>query len=123
MNLPEVEAFLAIVDTRSITGAANLLFLSQSAISQRLKSLEEALETVLIDRSKGHRTIMLTEKGEEFISIANRWMSLHRDTMQLKTTNAFPSVSIACIDSMNLYIFTELYNQILMKHWPEDQRQ
>lgn len=122
MNLQEVEAFLAIADTRSITKAADLLHLSQPAISLRLKSLENGLGTVLIDRSKGHRTVMLTPKGEEFISVANRWLVLHQDTLKFKTTNAYPTLSVACGDSMNLYIFSKLYNQILQNHVPVNLR-
>lgn len=118
MNLQEIEAFLAIVETRSITKAADQLYLSQSAISQRLKALEEDVEAVLFHRSKGHRTVMLTQRGEEFVSIANRWMNLHRDTRQFKKTTAYPTVTVACSDSMNLYIFSKLYNLILQDKVP-----
>ena len=40
MTLAEVETFLSIVATRSITRTAELLFLSQPTISHRLSSLE-----------------------------------------------------------------------------------
>ena len=43
MNLAEIETFLTIVNTRSITRTADLLFLSQPTVSHRLTSLENEL--------------------------------------------------------------------------------
>lgn len=40
MNLAEIETFLTIVNTKSITRTADLLFLSQPTVSHRLNSLE-----------------------------------------------------------------------------------
>ena len=40
MNLAEIETFLTIVNTKSITKTADLLFLSQPTVSHRLTSLE-----------------------------------------------------------------------------------
>ena len=75
MTLAEVETFLSIVATRSITRTAELLFLSQPTISHRLSSLEDELGFELIVRRKGHKTVELTPKGEEFIPVAERWTS------------------------------------------------
>lgn len=38
MNLAEIETFLTIVNTKSITRTADLLFLSQPTVSHRLTS-------------------------------------------------------------------------------------
>lgn len=43
LNLSDVELFLMIVRTQSITKASELLFLSQPTVSQRLRTLEETL--------------------------------------------------------------------------------
>lgn len=59
-----------IVQTKNITKTSENLFLSQPTVSHRLKALEDELNTKLIVRKKGHKTIELTPKGEEFISIA-----------------------------------------------------
>ena len=81
MTLAEVETFLTVVATRSITRTAELLFLSQPTISHRLSSLEDELGFKLVIRRKGHKTIELTPKGEEFIPIAERWAALWKETM------------------------------------------
>ena len=55
MNLAEIETFLTIVNTKSITKTADLLFLSQPTVSHRLTSLENELGFSLVIRNKGHK--------------------------------------------------------------------
>ena len=43
MNYKDIEVFLELVRCRNITKAAENLYLSQSAVSNRLKSLEDEL--------------------------------------------------------------------------------
>jgi DNA-binding transcriptional LysR family regulator len=68
-NMPEIRqvlAFVAIVDTGSFTLAAKRLNLTQSAISHSLRSLEDSLNTRLLDRKgKNH---CLTATGEIFLT-------------------------------------------------------
>lgn len=84
MTYDQIQAFLTIVQERSISKAADKLFVSQSTISYRLTSLENELSTTLIVRSKGFRTIELTAAGERFIFIAQRWQTLWEETSKLQ---------------------------------------
>lgn len=84
MTYDQIQAFLAIVQERSISKAADKLFVSQSTVSYRLTSLENELNTSLIVRSKGFRTIELTAAGERFIFIAQRWQILWEETSKLQ---------------------------------------
>lgn len=62
MNTKSLEYFIKVVDTNSFTKASKELFISQSAISQKIKSLEEELEyNLLIRNQKG---IELTPAGK-----------------------------------------------------------
>ena len=63
MNLAEIETFLTIVNTKSITKTADLLFLSQPTVSHRLTSLENELGFSLVIRNKGHKQVELTPNG------------------------------------------------------------
>lgn len=47
---PQVEAFLAILETGSFEAAAKQLFVTPPAVSQRIRQLEEHLGTLLIER-------------------------------------------------------------------------
>ena len=82
MNQAEIETFLMIVKTKNITKTAENLFLSQPTVSHRLKLLEDELNVKLLNRKKGYKQIELTTQGEEFIPIAERWLSLWQE-MQL----------------------------------------
>lgn len=87
MQYKDIEIFLELVRTRNITKTAEHLYLSQSSVSNRLKSLEDELGSQLIVRSRGHRMIQLTRQGERFIPVAERWKNLFEETELLKSTS------------------------------------
>lgn len=58
--------FIVIAETGSLTKAARQLYISQSALSQQLLSLEKDLGFALVQRH--HYGITLTEAGEFFLS-------------------------------------------------------
>lgn len=62
-TLRQMRAFVALAKTGNFTLAAQLLHLSQSALSGLIKELETALGTRVVDRST--RKISLTEIGRE----------------------------------------------------------
>lgn len=61
LNVEELQAFLAVAEKGSFSRAAETLHLTQPAVSKRISSLEQELDTRLFDRI-GHR-IELTEAG------------------------------------------------------------
>lgn len=116
MNLAEIETFLTIVNTKSITRTADLLFLSQPTVSHRLNSLENELGFPLVIRNKGHKQVELTQKGMDFIILAERWMSLWKETLDLKLNQSSQLLTIGCTDSLNVAIFAPLYHNIVEGH-------
>jgi len=64
MILKQLQYFIAVVDCGSFTGAADRCYISQSAISQQIKALEDDLGFPLLER-KG-RSFALTPAGEYF---------------------------------------------------------
>lgn len=60
----QMKYFISIVDTHSFTEAAEMNYISQSAISQQIKSLEKELGVQLLVREK--RSFELTAAGEYF---------------------------------------------------------
>jgi DNA-binding transcriptional LysR family regulator len=63
-RLRGMAVFAAVVDARSMSGAARELGLTPSAVSQHVRQLERALRVVLLRRST--RRLALTEAGEAF---------------------------------------------------------
>lgn len=113
MNLAEIETFLMIVQTKNITKTAENLFLSQPTISHRLKSLEEELGVKLLTRKKGFKQIELTVRGEEFIPIAERWVSVWQEMQTLKEGKQKLYLTIGCTDTLNSAMMYDLYRDML----------
>ncbi|MCS4292929.1 DNA-binding transcriptional LysR family regulator [Comamonas sp. BIGb0152] len=67
-TLDELQAFVAVVDTGTITAASELLDLTVSATSRTLARLEEKLQTTLLRRTT--RRLELTEEGAAFLTRA-----------------------------------------------------
>ncbi|MFL9916276.1 LysR family transcriptional regulator [Paraburkholderia fungorum] len=68
ITLDELQAFVAVVDTGSITAAAQQLDLAISAVSRTLGRLEDKLKTTLLRRTT--RRLELTEEGRAFLQDA-----------------------------------------------------
>ncbi|WAH37631.1 LysR family transcriptional regulator [Alicyclobacillus dauci] len=112
MEIWEIEAFLAIARTRSLTEAAKTLHLSQSTVSHRLKKLELSMKAKLVERHKGHREIQLTPMGEEFSTIAEKWNDLMREVEILQNHGPRISLSIGAVDSLNAFVLPPLYRML-----------
>ena len=67
-TLDELQALIAVVDSGSITAAAQRLDLTVSGLSRALGRLERKLDTTLVRRTT--RRIELTEEGKVFIARA-----------------------------------------------------
>ena len=87
LDLTILRAFLAVVDTGSVTGAARLLNRTQAAVSLQIKRLEDTLEQVLFDR--GHKRLSLTPGGEQLISLARRLVAMNDEVLETMTTPSF----------------------------------
>ncbi|MGJ4851294.1 LysR family transcriptional regulator [Bacillota bacterium Meth-B3] len=113
MNFCDIQAFMAIVETRSFLKASELLFFSQSTISRRLKNLEAYLGYELISRGKGQRSIELTARGAQFVLIAEKWLSVWHETQQFINSNASMQLAIGCTEWFNSYLFLPFYRNIM----------
>ncbi|MDB5850612.1 MAG: transcriptional regulator, LysR family [Rhodoferax sp.] len=77
MNLRFVEAFYWVASLKSVTRAAEKLFLTQSAMSSRISTLEDELGVLLLDRTD--KQFRLTAAGARFLVFAEKMLALHRD--------------------------------------------
>ncbi|EMY3601521.1 transcriptional regulator CynR [Klebsiella aerogenes] len=74
MNIRYVRYFLAVAEHQGFTRAAEALHISQPALSQQIRMLEESLDAQLFDRSGRH--IHLTDAGEVFLQYARQAFQL-----------------------------------------------
>lgn len=77
MNLRFVEAFYWVVSLKSVSRAAEKLFITQSAMSSRIAALEEELGVLLLDRRD--KQFRLTVAGMRFFNHAQRLLALQRE--------------------------------------------
>lgn len=109
----EIEAFLAVVKTGSITRAADALFVTQPALSRRIKALETELGYPLIERRKGVRRIGLTEEGAAFQIVAEKWRMLWEETRGISELRKNAVLNVASVDSVSTYIMSGVYRAFL----------
>lgn len=79
VDLAQLRAFRAAVDAGTLEGAARELHVTPSAISQRLKALEQATGRVLLVRS---RPVQVTEPGSVLLRLAREMDLLVADTVR-----------------------------------------
>jgi DNA-binding transcriptional LysR family regulator len=77
VNLDLLRAFVAVAESGSFTAAADVVGRSQSAVSQKVVRLEEALGLRLFERNS--RSLSLTEDGERML-VAGRRLLMHYGT-------------------------------------------
>ena len=69
-DFTKIDTFLAVVKEKSFSKASKKLGISQPAVTQQIKLLEDYLETKIVDRKKNG--IKLTKAGEEFYKVVNK---------------------------------------------------
>lgn len=118
MQLSEIEAFLAVVKSGSLSGAAEQLYITQPALSHRIQSLEKELGYQLFARSKGQRRVEMTANGREFILIAEKWSSLWAESKKIATYSPKPAFRVAATQTLSNYVMPEVYARFLGRKLP-----
>lgn len=107
-NLREIEVFVKVIRLGSFKDAARDLNVTQSALTQRLQKLEDALGARLIDRTT--RTLAPTAVGRSFLPAAERLLAQYdqsvadiRDFIQVRHGR----VTIASLISIATYVLPQ----------------
>ena len=83
LELDLLRAFAAVADAGSFTGAAEQVARSQSAVSQKIRRLEETIGRPVFDRSS--RSLTLTSTGAQLLQGSRRLLELHDDLVRGET--------------------------------------
>jgi len=78
MDIPNLNAFVAVADTGSFSEASEHLYLTQPAISKRISALETELDVQLFDRIG--RKVTLTEAGTALLARARNILQQVEDS-------------------------------------------
>src|SRR5690554_5422582 len=73
----QIEAFKAVFEAASVTGAANAMHISQPSVSRLLRSLEEAIGFALFERRKGRlqatpEAVLFYEESQKYFHTMQR---------------------------------------------------
>ncbi len=79
MTLRQIELFTLVYELRNLTRAAELLYMTQSAVTQNLKKVEEELGVRLFERSG--RQLRPSQSGDSFYRHAKRILEEYRTAL------------------------------------------
>lgn len=119
MLMQQIKYFTAVVNCKSFTEAAEQCYITQSAISQQIKSLEKELGVQLIQR--GNRKFSLTPAGEFFyrncLLLVEEFNRLKSETKQIGRLSG----NLLRIGALSSYGGSELLNAAatLLAKYPE----
>lgn len=110
MELRQIRYYIEVVDQGSFTQAAEACFISQSAISQQVKALEEELGLPLLLRQG--RSFSLTPAGDYFYRKAKAWQGGLEDIVRETQRRADWGERVLRVGFACNYAGRELYQAI-----------
>jgi len=115
MDIDLLRAYIAVVDTGSLTRAARQVFRTQAALSMQMKRLEEQTGCSLF--FKEGRNLELTQEGKQLVSYARRLLALHDEALgQLRTESALPPLRIGSPDDYAQHLLPLVADAIQARH-------
>ena len=112
MTQLEIEAFLTTVRLGTLSKAADALFITQPALSRRIRALENETGCPLLIRGKGIRSALLTEEGKAFVPIAQQVAALWKEARNVAVGKG--SVArISSVGSISTYLLPEVFSRFL----------
>ena len=100
MTQKQIRIFLAVAATGTFSGAAEALSISEPAVSRSIKALEEEFNCELFERKKGKRMMMLSDKGNIFFEIAQKWQYLIDDALELSEKKLNALFRLSAVSSL-----------------------
>lgn len=102
-----IGCFLAICRHKTVSAAAQSLYITQPSLSARLKVLEREVGAQLFYRCKGSREMALTPAGTEFYELAVEYEKLIQKMQSLGSRQA-DILRVSCFNSLGTYLFPEV---------------
>lgn len=112
MRFEDLLYFRQVADEKSLTQAANSLFISQPSLSNAMKKLEKELGVTLFTRSQ--KGISLTADGEEFLTYANQILE-QVDLLERRYSNTDQPLQIFNVASQHYAFVVDAFVRLLKK--------
>jgi DNA-binding transcriptional LysR family regulator len=118
MRIETFKTFCDLIETGSFSKAAALNFVSQSAVSQQIKSLEQRFEARLIERGQ-RKGVTPTDSGKVFYAeckeILERFRALE-ERLRSKSEVIAGSVKVATVYSIGLHKLPPYVKRFIRDH-------
>jgi DNA-binding transcriptional LysR family regulator len=117
LDLRQLRAFVTVVQTGGFSTAARTLGMSQSAVSQAVRQLEEQLGARLLDRTT--RSLQLSKVGADFLPGIQRLLAdLDHQLQDLRDLREHRRghVTIACVPSVALRLMPDVLATFKQEH-------
>lgn len=104
MHIETLKVFCDLAEAGSFSLAASKNFITQSAVSQQVRSLEERYGRELVERSKGH--VRLTQAGDVLYRAGKDIVQKYREiegSLQTLSRSVTGTVRVATVYSVGLY--------------------
>lgn len=114
LNIQQLQSFVTVVSEGSMTEAANKLYLTQPAISQQIRNLEEDLGVELLLR--GTRTIRPTLQGEMLLEQARRILQLVQqaeNSIKMLGSQLSGHLRIGTLNSLGVQLVSPVIGRLL----------
>jgi DNA-binding transcriptional LysR family regulator len=119
MHIESLKVFCDLIDTRSFSKAATKNYISQSAVSQQVRALEDRFDRKLVERSRGG--LVATDAGLAFYQgcreILERWDSLGEEMAGMSNVIT-GQVRLATIYSVGIHELSPFLKQFI-KAYPQ----
>jgi DNA-binding transcriptional LysR family regulator len=119
VHLETLKVFCDVVETRSFSTAASQNFVTQSAVSQQIRTLETRFGRPLLERTRGN--VQLTPAGEILYQVSKEIVQRYTDMearLQALAERVAGTVRVATVHSIGLYELSEPIKRYL-KAYPE----
>lgn len=116
MNLQQLTTFCTVLSEGSMTAAAEKLFLTQPAVSQQIRNLEEEMGVDLLVR--GVRQVKATLQGQILFDYAKRILHLTQQAqvaIQTMSQEVSGMLRVGTLNSIGLYLVSPIIGMFL-KH-------
>ncbi|MEK6627950.1 MAG: LysR family transcriptional regulator [Bdellovibrionota bacterium] len=114
LNLSQLQTFVMVASEGSMTAAADKLFLTQPAVSQQMKNMEDDLGVELIVR--GSKQIKMTAQGEILYEHAKKILSFAQlAEVSIKSIGAQlkGELRIGTLNSIGLHLMSPVVSRLL----------
>lgn len=118
MHIETLKVFCDLVDLQSFSLAAERNFITQSAVSQQIRTLEEKFKRRLLERIRGRREVRLTPAGEVFYREAKNVLSAYdqmHESLRGLVGKIGGVVKVATVYSVGLHELPEKVREFMTK--------